>query len=154
MNKWVALALFVAVTVAAALVGSLSTLEAAAVYGELEQPSWAPPPWLFGPVWTILYAGIAVAGWLAWKEHGTKSPEVMLWGAQMAMNALWSPLFFAWGLRGLALVWILAMAAVLVAFIWRTRNNARVAAILFAPYLAWVLFASCLNASVWWLNRG
>jgi len=152
-REWLVLLAFAAATALAALGGSLATIDAADEYADLEQPAWAPPSWLFGPAWTVLYAMIAVAGWLAWREAGLRSREVALWGIQLAMNALWSPLFFAWGLRGVALAWIvgldLVVAATLTAF-WR---RSRTAAWLLVPYMAWILFATALNASVWWLNR-
>lgn len=147
------LVLFFLAVAAAAAVGSLATLDASEQYATLDQPSWAPPGWLFGPVWTVLYGAMAVAGWRIWCQTGFRSPEIALFGGQLLVNALWSPLFFAWELRGLALAWIglldLLVAATVVLF-WRRD---RLAGGLLTPYLAWVLFATALNASVWWLNR-
>ncbi len=140
-----------AVTVAA-LGGSLAAIDAADQYAALDQPSWAPPSWLFGPVWTALFIAIAVAGWRLWRG-GASSPGFIGWCVQLAMNALWTPLFFAWELRGLALVWILAMDAIVTWLVWRSWRRDRVVAYLLLPYLAWILFASCLNAAVWLLNR-
>lgn len=152
-DRWLALVGFLAVVAAAAAVGSLATLDAREQYGALEQPAWAPPGWLFGPVWTLLYAAMAVAAWRVWLRVGLRSPEMALFGAQLAVNALWSPLFFAWGLRGVALAWILLLDALVAATALRFWARDRVAGALLAPYLLWVLFATALNASVWWLNR-
>lgn len=140
-----------AATVAAALFGGLSTIDAASQYGALTQPSWAPPSSLFGPVWTLLYIGIAVAGVLLWR-HGGWGRDMQLWALQMAMNALWSPLFFALQLRAVALLWILVLDAVVLWLIVRTWRL-RWPAWLLVPYLAWIMFATALNAAVWWLNR-
>ncbi len=137
---------------AAALGGSLSTIDAVEQYGELEQPSWAPPSWVFGPVWTLLYVAIAVAGFRLWQE-GTRSPLFIGWVVQLVMNALWSPLFFAWEFRGLALAWILTMDVLVGWLVWRSWRREPAASYLLMPYLAWILFATALNAAVWWLNR-
>ncbi len=136
----------------AAVVGSLAAVDAAADYGALEQPTWAPPSWLFGPVWTLLYVAIAVAGWRLWRE-GTRSPGFIVWVVQLAMNAMWTPLFFAWGLRLVALAWIIVMDVLVAWLVWRSWKWDRVASYLLMPYLAWILFATCLNGAVWWLNR-
>jgi benzodiazapine receptor len=148
-------AIIVATAVAATwIVGSLSAVSAGADYGALEQPAWAPPSWLFGPVWTALYIGIAVAGVLAYRQLQTfNHPMMHLFFAQLAINALWTPLFFAWELRGLALAWIVTLDF-LVAFIgWKLLKVNRISGGLFAPYLLWIMFATALNASVWTLNR-
>lgn len=134
--------------------GSLSALSAGDDYGALEQPDWAPPAWLFGPVWTVLYVLIAVAGILAWRELGTfRHPAMALYGGQLVVNALWTPLFFAWELRGLALAWIILLDLLVVATLVLFARVRRAAAVLLAPYLAWILFATALNAAVWALNR-
>ncbi len=154
MNRVVALLGFLFVVGAAAIFGSLATIDAADQYALLDQPSWAPPGWLFGPVWTLLYAAIAVA---AWRVHGIvgslRAPEMAWFGAQLLFNAVWSPLFFAFQLRGFALAWIIALDVLVAVTLWRFWRQDRVAGILFVPYLAWVLFATGLNAAVWWLNR-
>lgn len=120
-------------------------------FAALEKPSFQPPGWLFGPVWTVLYILIAVAGWRTW-ERRAEGPAMQVWFAQMAVNFLWSPAFFVMHMPGLALVVVLLLAVLVAAFIAFTWNRDRTAAILFMPYLAWVSFASLLNAAVWWLN--
>ncbi|MGY6587354.1 MAG: TspO/MBR family protein [Wenzhouxiangella sp.] len=121
-------------------------------YASLERPFFAPPNWLFGPVWTVLYILIAIAGWLLWQRQGLWSVAMRWWWAQMLLNALWTPLFFGWNLLGLALV---EMALLWLAIAMTIRFGYRVrplAAWLLAPYLAWVSFAWVLNAGFWWLN--
>lgn len=141
----------IAILVAGAAVGgSLAAIDASDQYGALEQPSWAPPGWLFGPVWTVLYIAIAVAGFLTWKAHGTGT-DSRLWAGQVVVNGFWTPLFFAWELRLVALFWILLLDSLVVWFMVRNWNTWR--AWLMLPYLAWIAFATALNAAVWWHNR-
>ena len=123
-------------------------------YAQLQKPSWNPPGWVFGPVWTALYTMMAVAAWLVWKQDGFKAQRrpLTLFLMQLALNATWTPLFFGLHWPGVAffemvLLW-LAITATLVAF-WRVS---RVAAWLLAPYLAWVSFAAVLNFTLWRLN--
>lgn len=123
-------------------------------YAGLKKPSWNPPNWIFGPVWTALYTMMAVAAWLAWKRGGWAAQRTALsiFLVQLLFNALWSPLFFGVKNPGLAfmdivLLW-LALLATVVRF-WRTRP---LAGALLVPYLAWVTFAGALNLTLWRLN--
>jgi benzodiazapine receptor len=123
-------------------------------YAALKKPSWNPPAWVFGPVWTALYAMMAVAAWLVWKRGGFAAQRrpLGLFLGQLALNAAWTPLFFGLNNPGLAfaeivLLW-LAIAATLAGF----RAVSRMAAWLLAPYLAWVTFAAALNFTLWRLN--
>jgi tryptophan-rich sensory protein len=150
----VALLVALGVTFAAAAVGAAASVNAGSFYSQLVRPHWAPPGWLFGPVWTALYALMAVAGWLVWRAAGLARARIplLLFAIQLAANALWSWLFFAWRHGAMAfaevvVLWLL-VAATLVAF-WRIR---RVAALLLAPYLAWVGFAAVLTFAVWRRN--
>ncbi len=124
-------------------------------YAGLTKPEWTPPSWLFGPVWTLLYAAMAVAAFLVWRlpTSRRRTTALRLFAVQVALNALWTPLFFGWHRPGVALAEIvlldLAVLATLRAF-WRLR---RVAGLLFVPYLAWSLFATALNAALFWWNR-
>ena len=94
----------VLVIIVAAL-GRLASADAAADYGRLSQPGWAPPSYLFGPVWSALYLLMAVAAWLVWREDPRwTNPAIIAYGVQLFLNLLWSPLFFGLGWRGLALV--------------------------------------------------
>jgi len=123
-------------------------------YASLKKPSWNPPGWIFGPVWSALYAMMSVAAWLVWKRGGfvVQRRPLALFLAQLVLNAAWTPLFFGLHRAGIAfaeivLLW-LAIATTLTAF----RPVSRVAAWLLAPYLAWVSFAVALNFTLWRLN--
>ncbi|MCE9614766.1 MAG: tryptophan-rich sensory protein [Lentisphaerae bacterium] len=123
-------------------------------YAELAKPSWNPPGWLFGPVWTLLYAMMAVAAWLVWTRGGWKAQRgpLGLYLAQWALNALWTPLFFGFHRPGLAfaeiLVLLLAVVATMIAF----RRVRLSAGLLLFPYALWVGFATVLNFTIWRLN--
>lgn len=146
---WIVLAAFLAVVFAAAALGAVFRPDA--WYDGLAKPSWQPPKWVFAPVWTILYVMIAVAGWLIWRSAGV-SPALVLWGVQLALNAVWSPIFFGARRIGLALVDLgLLWAAVVATFVAAMRVDG-IAASLLAPYVAWVSFAGVLNFAVWRLN--
>lgn len=123
-------------------------------YASLHKPSWNPPGWIFGPVWTLLYTMMAVAAWLVWRRGGFKVQRVPLicFVVQLAFNAAWTPLFFGlhqpgWAFAEIVLLW-LAIAVTLAAF-WRVHRGA---AWLLVPYLAWVSFASVLNFTLWRMN--
>jgi benzodiazapine receptor len=123
-------------------------------FAALKKPAWNPPSWIFGPVWTALYAMMAAAAWLVWQRGGWKEQRkpLLIFLAQLAFNALWTPLFFGLHRPGVAfaeivLLW-LAIVATLVAF----RPVNRTAAWLLVPYLAWVSFAAVLNGTLWRLN--
>ncbi len=119
----------------------------------LAKPSWNPPNWLFGPVWTLLYIAMAVAGWLVWKRSGERATPVLgLWFVQLALNAAWSWLFFGLHRPPLALVDIVALLACIVAFAILARRVSPVSSWLFVPYVLWVAFATALNATIWRLN--
>lgn len=135
-------------------IGAIASVRAASFYGQLVQPSWAPPAWLFGPVWSVLYVMMGISAWLVWRRHGFggASTALKLFAAQLLANALWTWLFFAWKLGALALaeiaiLWLL-IAATIVAF-WRLHRQA---AVMLAPYLVWVSFALALNLSLLRLN--
>lgn len=138
----------------AAAIGSAASLQAGPFYTQLARPDWAPPSFLFGPVWTVLYALMGIAAWLVWRDAGFRAAKtaLTLFLVQLALNALWSWLFFAWHRGGLAFADILLLWALIVATLiafWRIRP---LAGALLVPYLMWVSFASALNYSVWQLN--
>ncbi|MFI5586480.1 TspO/MBR family protein [Amycolatopsis sp. NPDC051758] len=147
----VVLAGFVAVVAVVAAVGSLAATQSRAVYEGLNQPAWAPPGWLFGPVWTVLYLLIAVSGWLFWRAGGTRR-EFAWYAAGLVLNAAWTPLFFAAGAYTVALVEIVALDLVVAATALVFRRRSPAAAALQLPYLAWTLFATSLNAAIVVLN--
>ncbi|MEV4754284.1 TspO/MBR family protein [Micromonospora sp. NPDC049559] len=142
---------FGAATFAAAAIGAFAVRGTATEYDTLVRPSWAPPSWLFGPVWTVLYVSIAVAGWLAWQRAGW-GPALWSYAAQLVLNAAWTPIFFGLGRYGLALVDIVALWLLVAATIVLFHRVSRPAAGLLAPYLAWVSFATALNAAIVTLN--
>jgi tryptophan-rich sensory protein len=151
-HRWWALLGFAAAVTVAAAIGVIGVTGTAAEYERLRQPTWAPPSWVFGPTWTVLYAMIAIAGWLVWKKAGF-TLALWLYAGQLALNAIWTPLFFGAGRYGLAfadivLLWAL-IGATVVTF-WRIRRDA---ALLMLPYLAWVSYAGALNLAIWLLNR-
>jgi translocator protein len=135
-------------------IGAFASVNAASFYRQLTQPVWAPPAWLFGPVWSVLYVLMAISAWLVWKKHRFHGAATALglFASQLIFNALWTWLFFAWKLGAVALVeigvlWLLIACTTLL--FWRLH---RLAAVLLMPYLAWVSFAAALNFSLWRLN--
>ncbi|MCB0720564.1 MAG: tryptophan-rich sensory protein [Bacteroidetes bacterium] len=120
-------------------------------YAALNKPSFNPPNYVFGPVWSILYVAIAVAGWRTWARR-TPGPALRIWIAALVLNWLWSPAFFTLHAPWIAAVIIALLLGAIVAFIRTTWKPDRVSAILFLPYLAWVSFAAILNVSVAILN--
>jgi benzodiazapine receptor len=120
-------------------------------YAGLAKPSFNPPNWVFGPTWTILYVLIAVAGWRVWRKESS-GWTMRLWWVQLALNFLWTPVFFGAHQIGLALAVILLLLSVIVAFITLSWRRHRASAWLFMPYAAWVGFASLLNAAILTLN--
>jgi benzodiazapine receptor len=117
-------------------------------YAALAKPPFSPPNWIFGPVWSLLYVMIGIAGVRTF-ERGN---GMRLWLAQMALNFAWTPAFFVMHRPGLGLLIVLGMLATIVAFIVTRWNADRVSAWLFVPYAAWVAFASLLNAAIVVLN--
>jgi benzodiazapine receptor len=139
---------------AAGAVGAVASVDAASFYAQLSKPSWAPAAAVFGPVWSALYALMGVAGWLVWRSPGSKRLALGLFGAQLAANALWSWLFFAWHRGAFAAVEVLVLLALIVATVVAFRRTSRLAALLLVPYLVWVSFASVLTWAVWRSNPG
>lgn len=149
-RPWLILAVFLVVVIGVgALIGTQSV--PGAWYEGLAKPPFNPPNWIFGPVWFTLYAMIAVAGWRIWMIDA-KSPAMKIWFAQMALNWVWSPIWFIGQMLWPAFAVILAILALIVAFIVTARKLDTAAAWLFVPCLAWVGFASLLNLSIAILN--
>jgi len=151
-ESWPSLIVFLMLVVGGGLtIGALTGPDTWFV--QLKKPSFNPPNWVFGPVWTVLYVLIAVAAWRVWTRRNQLGPSpVALWGAQLVANFLWTPIFFAAHRIDLALVVIGALLVSIVAFIVATARRERPAAALFVPYGAWVAFATVLNASLLSLN--
>jgi tryptophan-rich sensory protein len=152
VRSTLALAIFLVATFSAGAVGAM--FMPGAWYEALAKPSWTPPNWLFGPVWTALYILIAVSAWLVWREVGLSAARLALalFAAQLFLNALWSWLFFGLERPGLALIDILLLEAAIVWMIVTFWPLSRLAGMMLIPYLIWVSFATLLNAAIWRLN--
>ena len=154
-SEWIALLLFVLICFAAAGLGSVATSpEIPKWYAGLRKPSWTPPNWLFGPVWTALYFAMAIAAWLVWRRKGVEGgrTELTLFALQLVLNTAWSFIFFklhslSWAFADIVALWI-AIAATLLAF----AHTSTLSALLLAPYLAWVSYAAALNFAIWRMN--
>jgi tryptophan-rich sensory protein len=149
----VALVIFLALTFLAAGIGSLATAPNIATwYATLAKPSWNPPNWVFGPVWTALYITMAVAAWLVWRQGGLWRLAMALFAVQLALNAAWSWLFFGFHLPGAAFIEVVALLAAIAATTIAFWPRSMAGGILMLPYLGWVAFAAALNFTVWRLN--
>ena len=141
-------------TLAAGGIGAFASASAAAFYSHLTQPSWAPPAWLFGPVWTVLYVFMAIAAWLVWRERGFRGARTGLWlfVIQLIANAAWTWLFFQLHLGALSTIEILVLWLLIAATIYTFWPVHRFAAMLLVPYLVWVSFAAALTWYLWRMN--
>ncbi|MBB3832664.1 tryptophan-rich sensory protein [Xanthomonas arboricola] len=153
-TQWLGLLGWLALCYAVPGLGALASIQAASFYADLQRPAWAPPGWLFGPVWTALYGMMAVAVWLVWRRGGWAGAHLALrmFVLQLALNGLWSWLFFAWHMGAWAFADIVVLWLTLAATIGVFAKRNSLAAWLLVPYLAWVSFAAALNYSVWQLN--
>lgn len=155
-KHWRALALIALATFATAAIGAYASIDAKEFYAALNQPAWAPPPTVFGPVWSVLYAMMCVAAWLTVRQLGLQAarPALRLYAAQLLLNAAWTWLFFHWHTGALALAEVLVLLAAVVATavaFWRAKP---LAGWLMLPYAGWVAFASALTLAMWRLNPG
>lgn len=142
---------FVVIVVLAGAVIGLNTLPDA-WYAGLAKAPWNPPNWIFGPVWLTLYVLIGIAGARAFLRDAASS-ATMIWGLQMVLNWLWSPVWFRLHQPWIAFALIVAILVLALAFVWRSaRDGDRVSAWLFVPYALWVAFASSLNLAIAVLN--
>lgn len=135
----------------AGAIGAVASVTAPEFYAALERPSWSPPGWVFGPVWTTLYLMMGLAAFLVWRERGW-TPVLTFFAVHLVFNALWSWLFFAWrsgawSFADIVLLWLM-IGALVIAF-WRIKP---LAGALLIPYWAWVTFASALNYDIWQRN--
>lgn len=125
-------------------------------YAALVKPTFAPPPWLFGPVWTVLYALMGIAAYLIYRDTKKKKYHKAAWslfGIQLLLNFLWSPIFFGWGQLFFALIEIIILLYFILLTIFAFLKVNKTAAYLLIPYFVWVAFASILTASIWLLNK-
>lgn len=153
--RWIGLFVIVALCLAVGGLGAvITTPEINGWYRSIAKPTWNPPDWVFGPVWTTLYVLMAIAAWLVWKPLGMKegATPLTLFAIQLALNFAWSWIFFGlhqpgWAFAEIVILWLTILATI-VAFFCRSRT----AGWLLIPYLAWVTFAGVLNFTIWRLN--
>jgi translocator protein len=151
-----ALVAFLALTLVASSIGALTQGDDVGErYLALELPTWAPPQDAFGIVWPVLYVLIALAAWRAWRAAGGVEPAkvaLTVWLAQLVVNALWPGVFFGAEAFGAAIVVIVGLDLLVIGTIGLFARIDRWAALLLAPYLLWILYATALNIAVWRLN--
>jgi benzodiazapine receptor len=154
--RWGALVVLLVLTVVAAAIGTIASIAAPSFYLGLNRPEWAPPPNLFGPVWSVLYLMMAIAAWIVVRVRGWASARgaIALYTAQLIANAMWTWLFFYWhsgqaAFADIIVLWLLIVAT--IATFWRAHW---VAGVLLVPYLVWVSFATALTWAVWGANVG
>lgn len=149
MRRYLSLIVFLVITtLVASVAGAFSPGE---WYAGLAKPPWTPPNWLFGPVWSLIYLCIAIAGWLVWRSKGL-GIGLLFWFVQLGLNGLWSYWMFGENRIDYAMFDISAMWLAIVGFIVTSWRTSKLAALLFVPYLAWVSFAAALNFAIWQLN--
>jgi translocator protein len=154
-SQLIALAVFLGLVAVVSGLGSLFTMSGMdGWYESLDQPDWDPPDWVFGPIWSVLYLGIGVSAWLVWRARGISGARVPLavWGVQLALNLLWTLIFFGLEQPGFATIEIAILWLAIVATIAAFWPISKVAAMILVPYLAWVSFAAALTFSIWRLN--
>lgn len=163
IRRWPSLLGWLGATALTGAVGGLASRDAASFYGALEKPTWAPPGWLFAPVWSVLYLLMGIAAWLVWRtQPAALSPQgsvirrvgLGLFVGQLVLNALWTWLFFAWRRGALAFGEIVLLWLAVALTTWHFARVRALAAWCLAPYLAWVLFAAALTWAVWHRNPG
>ena len=155
-GDWIGLIVFLVVCFAIAAFASLATRpEIPTWYAGLRKPSWTPPAWLFGPVWTALYVAMAVAGWLVWHRAGWQGGRLALtlFALQLVLNGAWSFIFFkfhrvGWAFVDIVVLWV-AIAATIVTF----AAVSQLSSLLLVPYLVWVSYAAALNLTIWRMNE-
>lgn len=156
-SQIIALGVALMVCFSAAAIGGLATASGLeSWFATLAKPSWNPPNWIFGPVWSTLYLMMAIAVWLVWKTSGLAKAKLAIgwFGFHLLLNILWSHLFFqfqqpGWAAVEIVFLWI--AIAVCIDMFWR---HSITAAALLLPYLCWVTFATFLNFTIWSLNTG
>jgi tryptophan-rich sensory protein len=143
----------------AGAVGAIASANAGVFYAALAKPVWAPPAWLFGPVWSALYVLMGVAAWLVWRlrperdaDRDVRRRGLTLFVVQLGLNALWTWLFFAWRQGALAFGLIVVLWLAIAITIWLFSRLRPLAAWLLTPYLGWVSFATALTWAIWQRN--
>lgn len=145
---------WLALSFSAAAIGAVASANAEDFYSQLVRPAWAPPAWLFGPVWTVLYLMMGIAVWMVWRKRGFSGARsgISLFCAQLIANSIWSWLFFRWHQGALAFVEVIVLWLLILATIVSFWRVSRPAGALLVPYLAWVTFATALTFAIWRSN--
>lgn len=153
VSQSLALIGWLALCFTAASVGTL--VPSGEYYTTLQKPTWSPPGWVFGPIWTTLYTMMAIAAHLVWREGGWARQRIplTLFLLQLLLNALWTPLFFGWHRPDLAFVDIILLWIALALTIRSFWSVNKATILLLGPYLVWVTIAAALNYSIWQLNK-
>lgn len=157
MNKYLKILIFVVICLAVGYLSSIVTKSSVETwYPTLKKPSFNPPNWAFPVAWTTLYIFMGIAAGLVWDKIEIKKEEVqkalLFFFIQLALNALWSILFFGLKNPMLALVEIVLLWLIIYETFMKFNKIDKIAGYLFIPYLFWVTFAIILNANIWWLN--
>lgn len=153
---WISFVIFILLCFVVEIVGGLWTKDAVSTwYPTLTKPFWTPPDWIFGPVWSCLYLMIAVSGWLIYRAEYShqRTVALMLYGGQLALNFIWSFLFFSLRSPTLGLIDILLLGLLILLTIIKAWPVRPLASLLLIPYFFWVVYATSLNAGIWVLNR-
>jgi translocator protein len=148
------IAIFIPLVVGA-LSGYLTSSAITGWYATLNKPSFNPPNYLFGPVWTTLYTMMGIAYFLVWNSKlvlGNKNKAYLFYWLQLFLNFMWSIVFFYYQNPALALVIIILMIISIAATIFSFKKFSNIAAWLLVPYICWVSFATALNVELWRLN--
>ena len=158
-TSWLALLGWVVLAAMAGVVGGIASRDAGVFYGVLAKPAWAPPGWLFAPVWSALYVLMGVAAWLVWRTRpatpagrASRRRGLALFVGQLALNALWTWLFFAWRQGALAFGEIALLWLAVLVTTWYFGRVRPLAAWCLVPYLGWISFATALTWAVWQRN--
>jgi translocator protein len=156
MNNILKLVIAVAIPIAVGAISGFFTVTGVqSWYQTINKPSWNPPNWIFGPVWTTLYVMMGIALYLIWKSDSSdmlKKTAIILFAVQLTLNFFWSFIFFNQEQPGWALVEIIVMWVFILVTIFAFAQVSKPAAWLLVPYISWVSFATILNYTIWKLN--
>ena len=153
-EKAIAFVVCIALCFSASMIGAIASFNAPVFYGELIKPPWAPPAFVFGPVWTFLYTLMSISLWLMWKQLSFKDGKsvYLIFLVQLALNGLWSWIFFKWNSGVGSFVEIIILIIFIILNIFTFWKRSKIAALLLMPYLLWVFFATYLTYTLWSLN--
>ena len=152
-NKYLTFILFFIITFSASLIGGLATVSFKEPwYSTLIKPSFNPPDWVFGPVWTVLYLMMTIAIWLYWHSKNKDMNTVYIYFIHLVFNSAWSIVFFVYHNILLALIVLLILISLILVLIVRFRRVKKMSSYLIVPYLLWTIFALILNVSILILN--